>query len=59
MLNEHGDLWVAADLQEMGLAKDKDDNDDELEIPEFLEDSDDEGKADDIDVDINLRAADA
>ena len=59
MLNEHGDLWVAADLQEMGLAKDQDDNDDELEIPEFLEDSDDEGKADDIDVDINLRAADA
>ena len=43
----------------MGLAEDKDDNDDELEIPEFLEDSDDEGKADDIDVDINLRAADA
>ena len=59
MLNEHGDLWDAADLQKMGLAKGKDDNDDELEILEFIEDSDDEGKADDIDVDINLRAADA
>ena len=59
MLNEHSDLWDAADMQEMGLAKGKDDNDDELEIPEFIEDSDDEGKANDIDVGINLRAADA
>ena len=59
MLNEHSDLWDAADVQEMGLAKGKDDNDDELEIPEFIEDSDDEGKADDFNVDINLRAADA
>ena len=49
MLNEHSDLWDAADVQEMGLAKGKDDNDDELEKPEFIEDSDDEGKADDID----------
>ena len=59
MLNEHSDLWDAADMQEMGLAKGKDDNDDELEIPEFIEDSDDEGKANDIDGSINLRAADA
>ena len=35
------------------------DNYDELEIPDFMEDSDDEGKADVIDVDINLHAADA
>ena len=55
MLNEHSDLWDAADMQEMGLAKGRDDNDDELEIP----DSDDEGKADVIDVDLNLSAADA
>ena len=28
MLNEHSDLWDAADVQEMGLAEGEDDNDD-------------------------------
>ena len=59
MLDENSDLWDAADVQEVGLAKGKDANDNELEIPEFIEDSDDEEKADDFDVDITFRAADA
>ena len=45
-------------MQEVGLAKGKDANDDELEIPETIEDSDDEGKADDIDMGLDLLAAD-
>ena len=59
ILDENSDLWDAADVQEVGLVKGTDAIDDELEIPEFIEDSDDEGKADDIDIDIDLRAADA
>ena len=58
MLDENSDLWDAADVQEVGLAKGKDANDDELEIPETIEDSDDEGKADDIDMGLDLLAAD-
>ena len=59
MLDENSDLWSAADVQEVGLAKDSDMAEDEAEIPEFGDDSDDEGKADDMDMDVDLRAANA
>ena len=59
MLDENSDLWSAADVQEVGLAKDSDMAEDEAEIPEFGDDSDDEGKADDMDMDVDLRATNA
>ena len=59
MLDENSDLWSAADVQEVGLTKDSDIFEDEAEIPEFGDDSDDEGKADDMDKDVDLRAAHA
>ena len=59
MLDENSDLWSAADVKEVGLAKDSDMAEDEAEIPEFGDDSDDEGKADDMDMDVDLRAANA
>ena len=59
MLDENSDLWSAADVQEVGLAKDSDMAEDEAEIPEFGDDADDEGKADDMDMDVDLRAANA
>ena len=46
-------------MQEVGLTKDSDMFEDEAEIPEFGDDSDDEGKADDMDKDVDLRAAHA
>ena len=49
MLDENSDLWSAADVQEVGLAKDT----------EFCDDSDDEDKSDDMDMDVDLRAANA
>ena len=59
MLDKNSDLWSAADVQEVGLAQDSDMAEDEAEIPEFGDDSDDEGKADDMDIDVDLRAANA
>ena len=35
MLEANSDLWSAADVQEVGLAKDSDMAEDEAEIPEF------------------------
>ena len=44
------------DKSKVGLAKDTDMAEDEAEILEVGDDSDDEGKADDMDTDVDLRA---
>ena len=57
VLDENSDLWSAADGLEVGFAKDADVAEDYAQIPEFGDDSDDEGKADDLGMDVDLRAA--
>ena len=39
MLDENSDLWSAAGVQEVSLAKDNGMAEDEAEIPEFADDS--------------------
>ena len=46
-------------MQEVGLAKDSNMFEDEAKIPDFGDDSADEGKADDMDMDVDLRATNA
>jgi len=59
MLDENSDLWDAFDVQEVGLARGADVDDEDHEIPVFEGDSDDENRAEDIDMEVDIRAADA
>ena len=58
MLTRNSDLWSAL-YQKVERAKNSEITEVEPEIPEFFDGSNNEGKAEDIDMDVNLCVADA
>ena len=59
MLDKNSDIWDAFDVQEVGLGRGAGEIKEEPEIPEFDDDSEDEDRADAIDMHVDILSANA